>query len=104
MSFTDTVLFNPCNNAVKEILLLSSSTDKEVKRFAQVTKRVNGGDLNVSSLIKGLWSKRHAPHEGQATGNKDTSNSEMGIIRRHVVLREAFVEEVYPSNTLRLIK
>lgn len=46
------MLFNLCNNPVREILLPSSSTDKDIKKFAKVTKHINGGDLNVSSLIK----------------------------------------------------
>lgn len=50
-----------------------------------MTKQVHSGDLNVSSLIQGLWSK-HLTHEGQGTENKDTRKSKMGKIVRHVTL------------------
>ena len=98
------ILFNLCTNPTREILFLSFSTDMGIKEFPKVTKHVNDGDLNASSLIKGPCSKPHFTHEGQGAENQGNGNSKMGKVLRHVILRKAFVEEIHQSNTLRLIK
>lgn len=60
--------------------------------------------LNVSSLIKGSCSKSHLVHEGQGAKNQGNGNSKTGEVLRHVILKEAFMEEIHLRNALRLIK